>query len=121
MRQIKIAEEIIAQRDKEFEKLIEIAREKQPSNADREELLDKIRKGESKLIEKLVDSSEVLILIIAQQIPTEMPVEELVAVGRKELTKLANQEVNSTARESYSRFGAWCVKQGMVRVVKGNE
>ena len=117
MRQLKIAKEISSERNMEIEKLIEIARAKQPSNAEQRELLDKIRRGESELIGKLVDSWEVLIISVAKQIPTEIPIEELIAVGRKELTKLANQEVNSTARESFFRFGAWCVKQGMLRKV----
>ena len=119
MSQLKNTKEVSTERYEEIEKLIEIARAKQLSIVGQEELLNKIRKGESALIEKLVDSSEVLILIIAQQVSTEMPIEELVAVGRKELTKLANQEVNSTARESYSRFGVWCVRQGMLRMVNG--
>ena len=114
MRQLKIAKEISTERNMEIEKLIKIARAKQPSNVEQRELLVKIRSGESELIGKLVDSWEVLILSVAQQIPTEIPIEELIAVGRKELTKLANQEVNSPASERFFRFGVWCVKQGML-------
>ena len=117
MRHLKFANEISNERNKEIEKLISIAKEKQPSNAEQRELLDKIRSGESELIEKLVDSWEVHILVIAKQIPTEIPIEELIAAGRHALTKLANQEVNSEARERLFRFGVWCVRQGMLKKV----
>lgn len=117
MRQLKFANKISNERNKEIEKLISIAKAKQPSNAEQRELLDKIRSEESELIEKLVDSWEVHILVIAKQIPTEIPIEELIAVGKKELTKLAKQEVHSEARERFVRFGAWCVRQVMLRKV----
>ncbi|MEO5650484.1 MAG: hypothetical protein ABIR03_11260, partial [Ginsengibacter sp.] len=117
MRQLKFAKEISTERINEFEKLISIARTKQPSNAEQRALLEKVRSGESELIEKLVDSWEVNILSIAKQIPTEIPIEELIAIGKKELNNLAEHEINSEIRERFFRFGAWCVRQGMLKLI----
>lgn len=117
MRKLKIVQNSSSERDEEFEKLIALAKTKQLSNSEETELLEKIRSGNEEPIERLVDSWEVIILVIAKQIPTEIPIEELIAIGRKELTKLAQQEVNSTAREGFFRFGVWCVRQGMLRKV----
>ncbi|HEY9361699.1 MAG TPA: hypothetical protein VIQ00_00455 [Chitinophagaceae bacterium] len=65
----------------------------------------------------MVDSWEVNILSIAKQIPTEIPIEELIVVGRNALTKLPEQELNSGARERFFRLGAWCVKQVMLKLI----
>jgi len=51
------------------------------------------------LIEKLVNSFEMIILKVAMQIPTEMAIEEMVAIGKKSLLRMAEEEVNSKGRE----------------------
>lgn len=102
-------------RDKEFEKLIAIAKEKELSNEKRDQLLQEIRNGNREPITELVDSLEMMVISIAKQIPTEIPTEELIAVGKNELTKLAGQEINSEARERFFRFGAWCVRQALLK------
>jgi DNA-directed RNA polymerase specialized sigma subunit len=114
MRKLKIAKQSSSERDKEFEKLIAVAKTKQLSNSEEAGLLDKIRRGNYEPIERLIDSWEVLILSVAKQIPTEIPIEELIDVGKNELTQLAEQEVNSPTDERFLRFGAWCVRQGML-------
>lgn len=90
------------EREKEFERLLTISKTKQLSADEEKKLLEEIRSGNEERIEKLVDSWEGIILSVAKQIPTEIPIEELITVGPNELTKLARQEVNSKAREGFS-------------------
>ncbi|MDQ2720671.1 MAG: hypothetical protein M3Z26_13060 [Bacteroidota bacterium] len=104
-------------RNQEFEKLIAIAKTKQLSNIEETKLLNEIRSGNEEPIERLVDSWEGNILSIAEQISTEIPIEELISVGRNELIKLAKQEVNSGTSERFLRFGAWCVRQAILTKV----
>ena len=118
MKQSKLLPEIQFKRNEEFDKLIESAKSTKLSNEEEMGLLNEIRSGNREPIETLVNSMEALILIVAKQIPTEQPVEELVSVGKKELRKLAEQEVNSKINERFFRFGAWCVKQAMLQKVQ---
>lgn len=118
MKKLKFTKQLSINRDNEFENLIAVAKTKQLSNIEETELLNKIRSGNREPIERLVDSWETVILSVAKQIQTEIPVEELIAAGKKELTKLAVQEINSQVRESFFRFGAWCVRQAMLKKIK---
>lgn len=95
--------------------MIAIAKEKELSNENRDQLLQEIRNGNREKISKLVDCLETMVLSIAKQIPTKISIEELIAVGKNELTKLAEQEINSEARERFFRFAAWCVRQALLR------
>ncbi len=114
---LKIKENFSTERKKEFDRLVAISKTKHLTQEEEEKLLEEIRSGSDEPIERLVDSWEVNILSIAKQIPTEIPIEELIVVGRNELIKLAKQEVNSPIRERYFRFGAWCVRQGMLKLI----
>lgn len=113
MQKIEVAKPVNS-RDEEFQKLMVVAKPKKLSNEEINRLLEQIRNGNAEPIERLVDSFETMIVSIAQQIPAETPLEELIIVGKNELRKLAEQEINSKVRERFLRFGAWCVRQRMV-------
>lgn len=117
MRPLKIKKEALAERDKTFEQLLTIAKTKAFDN-DSQKLLDEIRSGNREAIEKLVNSFEIIILKVASQIETEMPVEEMIAIGKKSLMKLAEMEVGSTHRERFFRFAVWQVKQAILTRIK---
>lgn len=118
MRSLKIKTRPITERDLEIQKLKEIAKTKQLSYSEETELLNKIRSGDRESIERLVESGEVIILSVAKQIQTEIPIEELIAIGKDELKKLAEQEICSETRERVFRFGAWYIRVAILKRIK---
>jgi DNA-directed RNA polymerase specialized sigma subunit len=117
LRKLKIDPKTSTARDQEFENLIAVAKTKKLSNTEDTEFLHKIRSGNRESNEKLVDSWEAVILSVARQIRTDAPISLMLDAGKIELRKLAEQEVNSEARESFFRFGVWCVKQEMLKKI----
>ncbi|HET7116708.1 MAG TPA: hypothetical protein VFI29_09465 [Hanamia sp.] len=117
MRPIKIKKEVLTERDKAFVKLIAIAKAKALSDEELKKLLDEIRSGNEEAIEKLADSYETIILKVAQQIQTEMEIDEIIELGKKSLMKLAENELGSTSRERFFRFSAWYIKQAILRSI----
>jgi hypothetical protein len=101
-------------RDKEFESLIATAKTKQLTKEEQTQLLNEIRNGNKEGIIKLVDSWEIIVLSIAKWMPSTIAIEEMMIIGRKELFKLAEMEVNSEIEERFFKFGAWCVKQAIM-------
>ena len=105
--------------DEEFECLIAIAKTKQLAKEEQIQLLNEIRNGTKDGIIQLVDSWDVVILSIAKQLASStMKVEEMLTIGRKELFKLAEMEVNSEIDERFFKLGAWCVKQSIMLEIK---
>jgi hypothetical protein len=80
-------------------------------------LLDEIRMGKRDAIPKLVDSWEyVIINVIEKQIDNRsLSIEKMFNIGRDTLTELAERELGSTKREMFFRFGAWCVRQVILK------
>jgi hypothetical protein len=84
-------------------------------------LLDEIRGGNKDAIPKLVDSWEhIIISVIESEVQRHIgnksvSVEKMFNVGRAALTKLAERELNSTSREIFYRFGAWYVRQAIIK------
>lgn len=121
MRPIKIKKKPLTKRGKTFKKLIAIAQTKALSYEESQHLLDEIRSGNREAIEILINSHEIYILTVAQQIYTEMEIGEMVALGRETLLKLAENELGSTSRERFFRFGAWHVRQALLRLTLKEE
>ncbi len=84
MKKLKIGKESFTDRDKEFEILITISKTKQLTNEEEKKLLEEIRSGNEEPVERLVDSWEALILSVVKQIPTEIPIEELIVASLKQ-------------------------------------
>jgi hypothetical protein len=84
-------------------------------------LLDDIRKGNGDAIVRLVDSWEQVILSIIEnelkkQIDSSsLSIEKMFNAGRSALIGLAEKELGSTSREIFSRFGAWSVRQTIIK------
>jgi phosphopantetheinyl transferase len=84
-------------------------------------LLDEIRRGNRDAIPKLVDSWEhIIITVIESERRTQIDnrsvsIEKMFNAGRVALTKVAEMELGSTGREIFFRFGAWCVRQAIIK------
>ena len=102
-------------RDEKLEDLMVTAKAKQLTKEEQTQLLNEIRNGNKEGIVKLVDSWDVTVLSIAKQLSPTM-IEEMLIIGRKELFKLAEMEVNSEIGERFFKLGAWCVKQAIIRI-----
>ena len=95
-----------------------IAKVKQLTKEEQTQLLNEIQNGNRDAIIKLVDSWDGIILSIAKQLAPTMKIEEILIIGRNELFKLAEMEVNSKIDERFFKLGAWCVKQRILRTKK---
>ncbi len=105
--------------EKEFENLNAIGKTKLLSGEEQTRLLNEIRSGNRKPIERLVNSWETIILSIAKPLGTEkVTFKEMLEAGKKELLKLAEHEINSKTSERFFRFGAWCVRQAILKKIK---
>ena len=117
MRQLKITENL-----KMSEQEIAAYKKQEDSKKNDEllqvSLLDEIRSGNRDAIPKLVDSWQHIIISIIEserQIDNKtVSNEKMCNAGRAALTKLAERELNSTSREIFYRFGAWCVRQAII-------
>ncbi|HEY5392285.1 MAG TPA: hypothetical protein VIJ57_09240 [Hanamia sp.] len=120
MRQLKITENL-----KMSEQEI-AAYEKQEDSKKNDELLqvsllDEIRSGNRDAIPKLVDSWEHVIISVIEserrrQVENKsVSIEKMFNAGRAALTKVAERELGSTGREIFFRFGAWCVRQAIIK------
>lgn len=118
MRPIKITEKSSTERDKAFAKLIAIAKTKELSDEESQKLLDEIRSGNAELIEKLVNSFEMIILKVARQIQTDMGIEEMIETGKESLIGLAKTEVNNSGRERFFRFAAFHIRSAIFDLCK---
>lgn len=120
MRQIKIANARIL--TNEVRNLLATAEAKRLPEEKEQQLLIEIRKGNKEAIEALVQSWETVIIKLAlQYTDTNSHLNRFVEVGRQALIKLAEQEIGSTSRERFFRFGAWCVKQAIFEEVSKGE
>ena len=98
-----------------FEQLMQIAGDKQLSDQEELFLLNEIRNGNRELIDKLVESSEVVILeVIGQNQPDYENLEQMIEVAKSTLRKLAENEINSSVRERFFRFRAWHIQQAVL-------
>jgi hypothetical protein len=104
----------IAERAKELDKLIKIEEQNSLPKEKEEALFNRIRNGDETAIEPFIACHDLFILRIAKQVGTAIPIEDVLEIGRKELYKLALQELNATCRERYYRFFAWCVRQRLL-------
>lgn len=102
-----------------FELLMQIAGDKQLSDQEELYLLNEIRNGNRELIDKLVESSEVVILeVIGQNQPDHENLEQVIEAAKSVLRKMAENEINSSTRERFFRFRAWYVKQAVLSTIK---
>ena len=103
-----------AEREKEIERLIKIEEQNSLPKEEEEMLFNRIRNGDETAIKPFIACHDLFILRIANQVGTTIPIEDVLEIGRKELYKLALQELNATCRERYYRFFAWCVRQRLL-------
>lgn len=84
--------------------------------------MEQVRNGDINAIEKLVESSEWIILSVLKSFQNELVgINDLFETGKKELIKLAKQEINSEARSGFFRFAAWNIRQGFLTKIKETE
>ena len=117
MRKLKISNRQLSHQTK---KLLSEAELKRIPPERQDKLLNEVRGGSVRAIAPLIDSCEPMIIMLAVQIQLRYGTApeillQLLDIGRQSLTKLANQELNSTHRERFLRFGAWVVKQRMLK------
>ena len=78
-------------------------------------LLAEVRKGNQAAIAEVLKASHSLVYKVMQSMPeSRYSVEERFNCAMKALEKLADDELNSTAREKFSRFDAYVVKQALL-------
>ncbi|MHB1178694.1 MAG: hypothetical protein ACYCZO_10230 [Daejeonella sp.] len=115
MRELKISHWELA--DSEIDLLLEAAKSKIVSPDEQMTLLQGVRNGNAKLIPKLVDSCEVMILsVIRGYLDEGSSIEEMIDISREALTKIAHREMYSNRRESFFRFGTWVVRQNILNI-----
>lgn len=104
----------------ELQALIKVASEKHHLNDGLTSLLEEVRNGSKESIPKLVDDSEIFILIaISDELARrEFTLQQLFDAGKKAVTTLAEQELNSTRRERFYRFLPLAVKQAIEQIKK---
>ena len=103
-----------AERAKEIERLIKIEEQNSLPKEEEEMLFNRIRNGDETAIKPFIACHDLFIFRIANQVGTTIPIEDVLEIGRKELYKLALQELIATSRERYYRFFAWCVRQRLL-------
>jgi len=104
----------------ELQALIKVASEKHHLNDGITSFLEEVRNGSKESIPKLVEDSEIFILIaISDELAKgEFTLKQLFDAGKKAATTLAEQELNSTDRERFYRFLSWEVKQAIAQLKK---
>jgi hypothetical protein len=104
----------------ELQSLIKVASEKHHLNDGLTSFLEEVRNGNKESISKLVEDSEIFILIaISDELAKgEFTLQQLFDVGRKAVITLAEQELNSTRRERFYRFLSFEVKQAIEQFKK---
>lgn len=118
MRQLNVKKLLESDRDLAFEKLKERASIKQLSREEEKRLLIEIKNGNLESIEKLVDSWEIIILSIAQQIPTDLAIEEMLQTGKEELNRQLENAIDRMSLDLFRKFALFCIKQEMMKVDK---
>lgn len=119
MRKLKISNKKLSDQNK---KLLSEAELKRISPESQDKLLNEVRGGSVGAIVPLIDSCESMIIMLAVQTQLQYGTApeillHLIDTGRQSLTKLANQELNSKHQERFFRFGAWVVRQRMLKEV----
>jgi len=103
--------------DPKFEDLMRIAIEDRLGLEEETDLLNAIRNGKSDLIDRLVASSEIIILkVIRQYAPESENLHKMIEIGKTALYKLAENEINNSGRERFLRFRALYIKQAVLEV-----
>jgi hypothetical protein len=104
----------------ELQALIKVASEKHHLNDGVTNFLEEVRNGNSDSIAKLVEDSEIFILIaIGDELAKgDFTLQQLFDAGKKAVTSLAEQELNSTRRERFYRFLSFEVKQAIAQLKK---
>ena len=99
----------------EFQALMKISSKKHHQNDGVNNYLEEVRNGNKDSITKLVEDSEIFILIaISDELAKgEFTLQQLFDVGKKVVTTLAEQELNATRRERFYRFLSLEVKQAI--------
>lgn len=102
----------------ELQALIKVSSEKHHLNDGVTSFLEEVRNGSKESISKLVEDSEIFILIaISDELAKgEFTLQQLFDVGKKAVTTLAEQELNSIRRERFYRFLSWEVKQAIAQL-----
>lgn len=99
-----------------------LSKTKKASNEELNTILEQVRNGNINAIEKLVESSEWIILSVLKSFQNELVgINDLLETGKKELIKLAKQEINSEARSGFFRFAAWNIRQAFLTKIKETE
>lgn len=105
--------------DHELQSLIKIASEKHHQNEGGNNFLEEVRNGNRDSIAKLVDDSEIFILIaISNELVNGFTLQQLFNAGKQAVTILAELELNSSRRERFYRFLSWEVKQAIKQLKK---
>lgn len=104
--------------NEELKKQIIISSDKHHQNDGKNNFLEEVRNGERESIFKLVEDSEIFILIaISDELAKgEFSIQQLFDVGKQVVTKLAERELNSTRRERFYSFLSLEVKNAIQRI-----
>ena len=105
----------IERRVNQLDRIIKIEEANQLPKEAENELFERIRNGDETAVETFIACHDRYILKIAKQVGILIPIEDVLRIGRTKLHKLAMQELNSSSRERYYRFFAWCLRQALLR------
>lgn len=102
----------------ELQTLIKVASEKHHLNDGVTSFLEEVRNGSKESIPRLVEDSEIFILIaISDELAKgEFTLQQLFDAGKKAATTLAEQELNSIRRERFYRYLSLEVKNEIRRI-----
>lgn len=104
--------------NEEYKNLMTAAMQKCIDRYAEEKLLEAVRNGDAGSIPALVESAEPIIMLVIRQLGVSQDIQELFDEGRKALTDLAQHEINATGREKFFRFGAWHVRQAILKYLE---
>ncbi|MES2418292.1 MAG: hypothetical protein V4541_08895 [Bacteroidota bacterium] len=101
--------------NEELQQLINKARQFERSLGEEQALLAEIRAGSHKAIEELVKASSSMIYQFITEHPSNKhSIMQQFTFAQMHLKKLALSELNSTTREHYFRFQAFCIRQSLL-------
>lgn len=118
MRQIRIAKANENNQAPEVDQLIVSATKKQLGASTLEAVWQKILLGDEKAIDRLVESMEIHILVVAKLYwkPT-IPLEDVLHAGKKVLSNLLKAGNKADLRNRFDRFGMWWVRQEILQKI----
>ena len=101
----------------EYKALLEAATIKHLDDEQEKQLLKAIRNGDKNSIPRLVESWEVIILSVMKRYDLKKSIlQEAFDAAKEALTRFAEWELHSEARERFFRFGVWVVQQTIFKI-----